>query len=282
MSNGFPGRQTATGGEGVRPRLVVENLFKSYMATKVKWGRTTVVSELHALQDINFAVAPGEIVTLLGPSGCGKTTLLRIIAGLASATRGRALLDGKPIVGPSKNTAFVFQHFGLLPWRNVLDNVAFPLELDGVPERERNGTAEKYIRLVGLAGFEHHYPHSLSGGMQQRGGIARALTRDPLLLLMDEPFGALDAQTREILQEELLNILETTKNTVVCVTHSIAEAVLLSNKVVVFTPHPGRVKAIIEVPRAPGASLSEIRRSPARQKIESQLRELLRGDDHAG
>ena len=281
MSNAVAVRQ-APSGEGQQPRLLVENLFKSYTATKVKWGRTKVVSELHALVDINFSVAPGEIVTLLGPSGCGKTTLLRIVAGLASATRGRALLNGKQIFGPSKDKAFVFQHFGLLPWRNVLDNVAFPLELDGVSEQERNATAQKYIRLVGLGGFEHHFPHSLSGGMQQRVGIARALTRDPLLLLMDEPFGALDAQTREILQEELLKILEMTRNTVICVTHSIAEAVLLSNKVVVFTPHPGRIKAIIEVPRTPGALLSDVRRAPASQEIESHLRELLRGEGHAG
>ena len=273
-------RQVASDAQG-QPRLIVEGLSKSYVATKVKWGRSTVVSELNALTDINFSVAAGEVVTLLGPSGCGKTTLLRIIAGLASATRGQALLNGKQIVGPSKDKAFVFQHFGLLPWRNVLENVAFPLELDGVPESERHTRAEKYIRLVGLSGFEHHFPHSLSGGMQQRVGIARALTRDPLLLLMDEPFGALDAQTREVLQEELMKILETTRNTVICVTHSISEAVLLSNKVVVFTPHPGRIKEIIEVPRPPGASLEEIRLSSASREIESQLRELLRGDGHA-
>lgn len=263
-----------------QPRLSIENLYKSYASTKIRWGRASVVSELHALFDISFTVAAGEIVTLLGPSGCGKTTLLRIIAGLTSATRGRAVLNGKEIVGPSKDKAVVFQHFGLLPWRNVLDNVAFPLELDGVPREERNEIAAKHIRLVGLSGFEHHYPHSLSGGMQQRVGIARALTREPLLLLMDEPFGALDAQTREVLQQEVLRILETTKNTVVCVTHSIEEAVLLSNKIVVFTPHPGKVRAIVEVPRS--ASESDTRHSSVYQDLQSELREMLRGGNNEG
>lgn len=265
-----------------QPRLSVENLYKTYTATTVRWGRTRVVSELHALFDISFTVDPGEVVALLGPSGCGKTTLLRIIAGLTAATRGRAVLNGQPIVGPSKDKAVVFQHFGLLPWRNVLDNVAFPLELDGVPREERCEIAAKCIRLVGLAGFEHHFPHSLSGGMQQRVGIARALTREPTLLLMDEPFGALDAQTREILQQEVLRILEETKNTVLCVTHSIEEAVLLSNKIVVFTPHPGKVKAIIEVPRPMSGSALENRHLPIYQDLQVKLREMLRGDNNEG
>ncbi|WP_205648867.1 ABC transporter ATP-binding protein [Acuticoccus kandeliae] len=258
-------------------RLSICGLHKTYRKTAVSFGRRRPVSSLTALSDISFDVAPNSVVTLLGPSGCGKTTLLRIIAGLGKADSGSLLLDGKPVTGPSKDKAFVFQHFGLLPWRTVIDNVAFPMELDGVPLSERRDVAERYIRLVGLAGFEQHHPHALSGGMQQRVGIARALTRDPRLLLMDEPFGALDAQTREILQEELINILATTHNTVVCVTHSIAEAVMISDRVVVFTPSPGTIKRIIDIPpRARGAEGRLSRTAPELKEIESELRELLR------
>jgi len=263
----------------VQPRLVVQNLQKSYRTTSMRWGRKVMLSELKVLDDINFTVAPGEVVTLLGPSGCGKTTLLRIIAGLAKADKGAMLLDGKPIAGPSRDKAFVFQHFGLLPWRDVLHNVAFPLELDGIDEAKRFAIAERYIKLVGLAGFETNHPHSLSGGMQQRVGIARALTREPGLLLMDEPFGALDAQTREILQEELLKILELTNNTVICVTHSISEAALISNKVLVFSTRPGRIKKVINMPvRPPGSAGIGARNSAALKEIEAEMRALLRGE----
>jgi NitT/TauT family transport system ATP-binding protein len=265
----------------VEPRLSVKSLSKSFRSTVVRWGTRRTVSETPVLSDINFSVAPGEVVTLLGPSGCGKTTLLRILAGLSSADRGEVRLDGAPTAGPSREKAFVFQHFGLLPWRNVLENVSFPLELDGVGKAERDAAAERYVKLVGLAGFELHYPHRLSGGMQQRVGIARALTRNPRLLLMDEPFGALDAQTREILQEELLRILEATMNTVVCVTHSISEAVLLSNKVLVFTSLPGRIKRVIEITRREGLQ-GRSRTSAASKEIERELRELLREENGRG
>ncbi len=263
--------------QSAEPRLRIANLGKTYRKTAVSFGRRRPVSSLTALKDITFDVAPGSVVTLLGPSGCGKTTLLRIIAGLGKADTGSLLLDGAPITGPSKDKAFVFQHFGLLPWRTVIDNVAFPLELDGVGKAERRDVAERNIELVGLKGFENHFPHALSGGMQQRVGIARALTRDPRLLLMDEPFGALDAQTREILQEELINILATTHNTVVCVTHSIAEAVMISDRVVVFTPSPGTISRIIDIPpRARGAEGRLSRTAPELKEIEGELRELLR------
>jgi ABC-type nitrate/sulfonate/bicarbonate transport system ATPase subunit len=259
--------------------LVVSNVEKAYRNYEARWGRKYITSELKVLQDINFRAGPGEVVSLLGPSGCGKTTLLRIIAGLAQADSGTIELDGRRVTGPSKDKAVVFQHFGLLPWLDVISNVAFPLRLDGVPPSERMAKAERYVKLVGLNGFERHYPHSLSGGMQQRVGIARALARDPSLLLMDEPFGALDAQTREILQEELLTILSKTRNTVVLVTHSITEAVLVSRTVLVFSTLPGRIKHAVTIPRrAAGTSAAAARTSPERKEIERQLRDMLRED----
>jgi ABC-type nitrate/sulfonate/bicarbonate transport system ATPase subunit len=270
--------------KGVSPQrgLVVSGVEKAYRTTVARWGRKYVSSELKVLEDINFKAPPGQVVSLLGPSGCGKTTLLRIIAGLAQGDGGTITLDGKPVVGPSKDKAVVFQHFGLLPWLDVISNVAFPLRLDGVPHDERIAKAEHYVKLVGLAGFEKHHPHSLSGGMQQRVGIARALARDPSLLLMDEPFGALDAQTREILQEELLSILSKTGNSVVLVTHSITEAVLLSNTVLVFSTLPGRIKHAVEIPqRASDVSAAAARTSPERKEIERELREMLREDEEA-
>jgi NitT/TauT family transport system ATP-binding protein len=259
--------------------LSVAGVEKAYRNTVVRWGRKFVSSELKVLDDINFRAAPGEVVSLLGPSGCGKSTLLRIIAGLAQADRGAIRLDGKTVSGPSKDKAVVFQHFGLLPWLDVISNVAFPLRLDGMAVSERIAKAERYLKLVGLSGFERHYPHSLSGGMQQRVGIARALARDPSLLLMDEPFGALDAQTREILQEELLAILAKTGNTVLLVTHSITEAVLVSKTVLVFSSLPGRIKHAVDIPRrAIGTTAAAARTSPERKEIERQLREMLRED----
>jgi NitT/TauT family transport system ATP-binding protein len=263
--------------------LSVQDLSKSYQSSRVKWGSQRAGSQHNVLKDVSFTVASGEVVTLLGPSGCGKTTLLRIIAGLASADTGTILFNGENRPGPSKEKAFVFQQFGLLPWRNVLKNVEFPLELDGVPSAERTEIARKYIRLVNLTGFEKHYPHSLSGGMQQRVGIARALTRNPPLLLMDEPFGALDAQTRELLQEELLKILRETQNAVIFVTHSIAEAILLSNKIVVLAANPGRIKRIVKVERTVSSDVGLQRKSSdAQQEMEIELRNLLRSGNRVG
>jgi NitT/TauT family transport system ATP-binding protein len=254
--------------------IVVENVHKRFRArSRGPGGPETAVE---ALAGVSFDVRRGEVVTLLGPSGCGKTTLLRIIAGLLTVDEGAVVVDGKPVSGPRKDRCMVFQHFGLLPWRPVLENVEFPLELDGVPKGERRTTAERYIELVGLKGFERHYPHELSGGMQQRVGIARALTRNPLLLLMDEPFGALDAQTREQLQEELLRILSVTRNTVLFVTHSIDEALVLSNRIVIFTPGPGRVKAVMDAPMTPRRGDGDVRSTPEFSKHRGEIRNLLR------
>jgi NitT/TauT family transport system ATP-binding protein len=203
--------------------------------------------EVVALQDVSFAVERGEFVTVVGPSGCGKSTLLRILAGLDRASRGHVEVGGREHTGPSRHIGVVFQSPVLLPWRTVLDNVLVPAQIqarDPGPARER---ALHYLQLVGLAGFETRYPNELSGGMQQRVGIARALVNDPLLLLMDEPFGALDAMTRETMNVELLKLRERTGATILLVTHSIPEAVFLGDRVVVMSPRPGRVTQVIDV-----------------------------------
>ncbi|MPZ82980.1 MAG: ATP-binding cassette domain-containing protein [Actinophytocola sp.] len=209
------------------------------------------------LADVNFEVREQEFVAVIGPSGCGKTTLIKIIHGLLPAEHGVVELNGKPVTNPSTACGFVFQHAGLLPWRTAQKNVEFGLETKGVARAERARVAEEALTLVGLTGFEDYYPHQLSGGMQQRVGLARALARGPDVLLMDEPFGALDAQTRERMQEELLKINELTKKTVVFVTHDLDEAVYLADRVVVLAARPGRVREIVDInlprPRPPAA-----------------------------
>ncbi|KAF5089881.1 ABC transporter ATP-binding protein [Methanospirillum sp. J.3.6.1-F.2.7.3] len=200
-----------------------------------------------ALSDINLSIADDEFVSFVGPSGCGKTTLLRIIAGLDTATSGEVRVDGSLITGPGQKVGMVFQEYSLFPWRSVLSNVAFGLEMRGIAKDERNEIAKKFIALVGLSQFEQSYPYELSGGMRQRVAIARALATDPDLLLMDEPFGALDAQTRNHMQCELLDIWETKKKTILFVTHSCDEAVFLSDRVVVLSPRPGVIREIVNI-----------------------------------
>jgi NitT/TauT family transport system ATP-binding protein len=202
---------------------------------------------VEALHDVSVQVGAGEFVSIVGASGCGKTTLLRIVDGLVPPTRGRIRVNGQPVSGPGPDRGFVFQQDALFPWRTVLDNVVFGLEVQGRHKHELRERANRFLQLVGLAGFEHLFPHELSGGMRQRANLARALTIDPDVLLMDEPFASLDAQTREIMQSELLRIWRSNKKTVLFVTHQIDEAVYLSDRVVVMTSRPGRVKAILEV-----------------------------------
>jgi len=203
--------------------------------------------EVEALRNINLDVRDKEFLCFIGPSGCGKTTLLRIIAGLDQPTSGEVLLDSKRITSPDSERGMVFQEYSLFPWRRIIDNVAFGMELKGMPKRERYETARKFLKMVGLDAFEHSYPYELSGGMRQRAAIARALANDPKVLLMDEPFGSVDAQTRNVLQGELLKIWNETRKTVLFITHSIDEAMYLADRVVVLSARPGRIREIIEI-----------------------------------
>ncbi|NYT05815.1 MAG: ABC transporter ATP-binding protein [Methanomicrobiales archaeon] len=194
-----------------------------------------------ALEDISLEIADEEFVCLVGPSGCGKTTLLRIVAGLDAANSGTVTVDGETITGPDPKRGMVFQEYSLFPWRTVLGNIAFGLEMKGETREARTRIAEEYLDLVGLVQFRNAYPFELSGGMRQRVAIARALANNPDVLLMDEPFGALDAQTRNVMQQELLEIWEKTKKTIIFVTHSVDEAVFLADRIVVLSPRPGRI-----------------------------------------
>jgi ABC-type nitrate/sulfonate/bicarbonate transport system ATPase subunit len=203
---------------------------------------------LHALHDISFQVERGEFVCMVGPSGGGKSTLLRLIAGLLRPTAGVILLDGQPVREPSPRVGIVFQNVNLMPWRTVVDNVALPLELAGVPRPQRYKVALELLDLMGLAGFARRYPRQLSGGMQQRAAIARTLAQDPDLLLLDEPFGALDAITREYLNRELLRIHHLRKQTIFMVTHAIGEAVFLADRVLVLSARPGTLRCEIPIP----------------------------------
>jgi len=200
-----------------------------------------------ALDKVDLAFQDGQFTILIGPSGCGKSTLLYLIAGFELPTMGRILLDGSEITHPGPDRGFVFQDYALFPWKTVLGNVMFGLCQNGVSHREAKRIAMEHIHMVHLQGFEHAYPHTLSGGMKQRVGIARALAYDPKVLLMDEPFGALDAQTRKVMQREMVSIWEEAKKTVVFVTHSVIEAVFLADRIVVMTARPGAVKGIVDV-----------------------------------
>jgi NitT/TauT family transport system ATP-binding protein len=237
------------------PLVEIQGVSKSFHKT-VK-DQTT---EVKALADVSLAIRENEFVSIIGPSGCGKTTLLKMIDGLVPYDSGKIVINGKQITAPGPDRAVVFQSFALLPWRTVLANVEFSLELRQLPKEERTKTARDYLKRVGLGDFENHYPHELSGGMQQRAGLARALAVNPSILLMDEPFGAVDAQTRQLLQEELLELWQRERKTVIFITHSMDEAVYLSDRVVVMTPRPGRVAEILDVPLPRPRVSEEVRR----------------------
>ena len=232
---------------------------------------------ISALKDFDLDVRPGEFFTILGPSGCGKSTFLSMLAGLSRKTGGSITIDGRPADGINLHQGVVFQGYALFPWRTVLRNIEVGLEIRKLPKAERRRTAQAFLELVGLEGFGHRYPHELSGGMRQRVAIARSLAYNPDLLLMDEPFAALDAQTREILQSELLRIWELHQKTIVFITHSLDEAIYLSDRIAVMTHRPGRIKAILDVP-LPRPRAPEIRNSTAFVQLRQQAWEILRDE----
>jgi NitT/TauT family transport system ATP-binding protein len=256
--------------------MVVYGDVSKFFPLRTGHGQNERAELMVALDRINATVRKGELVTLLGPSGCGKTTLLRLTAGLITADEGRITIAGTRVTGPRKDACMVFQNFGLLPWRTVLGNVEFPLEIDGVSAGERRERARQVIELVGLAAFAEHFPHELSGGMQQRVGIARALLRRPILIFMDEPFGALDAQTREQLQEDFLKIWSQSGATVIFVTHSIDEALILSDRIFVFDTAPGRIRVIVDSPVAAERLSGDVRSHARFGQCRAALRDLLR------
>jgi NitT/TauT family transport system ATP-binding protein len=241
------------------PIIVAENAAKMFLDGAVV-----------AFRQLSLAVHRDEILCIVGPSGCGKTTLLRCIAGLTEISGGQLTVNGKPVAGPPDGVAMVFQHFGLLPWKTVYDNAAFGLAMAGASAAHIHERVTHYLELVGLSGFEKHYPYQLSGGMQQRVGLVRALAMNPSVLLMDEPFAALDAQTREFMQEELLKIWAEARKTVVFITHQINEAVYLADRVVVMSARPGRVKDVFRIPFDRPRTLS-LKRDPRFLEIEDHI-----------
>jgi len=248
--------------------LEVKNVTKSFFSEGKK---------ILALKDISFSVDEDEFLAIVGPSGCGKSTILRIIAGLETPDKGQVLFHGQPVLSPTQKITMIFQQFGLLPWKTVLENVELPLEILGVEEKERRKAALSFIKKVGLSGFENSYPHELSGGMKQRVGIARALALQPEILLMDEPFSNLDALTAEILREEILAIWRdknNVTNTFIMVTHLIEEAVYMADRVIVFSPRPGRIIGDIKInlPRP----RKEYQRHPEFFKACDKIRGLIR------
>jgi NitT/TauT family transport system ATP-binding protein len=231
-----------------------------------------------ALDEVDLDIAAGEFAVIVGPSGCGKSTLLDLLGGLTAPSSGEILLDGRPVKGPGPDRSTVFQQYALLPWRTAQGNVEFGLESIGVPRRQRAVRAREYLCLVGLTGFEDRHPHELSGGMKQRVAIARSLAYDPEVLLMDEPFAALDAQTRESLQDELLRIWERTGKTVVFITHGIEEAVYLGGRVAVLTSRPGRVKEVVRIDLGDRTSAQDLRSSPEFARHRHEIWSLLRDE----
>jgi NitT/TauT family transport system ATP-binding protein len=247
-------------------RLKVEGLSKSFRSHGV---------EVTALEGIQMEIQDQEFATILGPSGCGKSTLLRILAGLSKPSSGRATLDGKSIEGPGKDRGMVFQNYTLFPWLTVMENIQFGLRLSGRERGERETIARGFVHKIGLSGFERAYPRSLSGGMKQRVAIARALANDPNILLLDEPFGALDTQTRSLMQELLLQIWEELHKTILFVTHDVEEAVFLSDRIFVMTARPGRIKAVLDVP-LPRPRDYQVKSSAEFLRIKSRVSNLIR------
>ncbi len=240
----------------------------------VRYVNKRTGAETIALGDASFTVGSGEFVCIVGPSGCGKTTLLNCLDGLRPVSGGQILVNGHPVSGPGPDRAMVFQSPSLMPWRTVLKNVTYGLESQGVAASEATERAKKMIDLVGLSGFEGYHPGELSGGMQQRVNLARALVIEPEVILLDEPFAALDAQTRELMQAELLRVWRVTKKTAVFITHQISEAVFLADRVIVLSSRPGRVKAIVDID-IPRPRTLEIKHDPHTNQLERHVESLI-------
>jgi len=241
---------------------------------------TPTKKSVEALRNISFEVSSGEFVSIVGASGSGKSTLLRIIDGLIKATSGEVMVGNRKVDGPGKDRAMVFQHDSLMPWRNVIQNIAYGLIILGMKKKEAEEASSYYLNLVELNGFENHFPHQLSGGMRQRVNVARALAVKPSILLMDEPFAALDSQTREIMQSELLSIWEKSKNTILLITHQIDEAVFLSDRVIIFSARPGQIREeiVIDLPRPRSI---EIKRTQAFVNLVDRIWKLIEDEVRA-
>jgi ABC-type nitrate/sulfonate/bicarbonate transport system ATPase subunit len=250
------------------PHLLIEGISRTFPG--VRGGAPT-----QALQPTSLAVADNDFITILGPSGCGKSTLLRIVAGLDTPSAGRVMFDDAPVTGPGADRGMVFQSYTLFPWLSVRENIAFGLREKGMAQPEQDEIVAHYIERVGLRGFEHHYPKMLSGGMQQRTAIARALANDPKILLLDEPFGALDNQTRGLMQELLLGIWEAERKTVLFVTHDIEEAIFMANRVIVMSARPGRIKAEVAI-ELPHPRHYTVKTSPEFSALKARLTEEIR------
>jgi NitT/TauT family transport system ATP-binding protein len=261
----------ATGTSADRGRIELKRLSMSF-------GQGT--ARVEAVESVDLVVAPGEFVSIIGPSGCGKSTLLNVVAGFMPPTEGEVLLDGVPIKGPGPERGVVFQQYSLFPWMSVRKNVEFGLKMQGVPASKRQTTARTLLGLAGLLAFENHYPDQLSGGMKQRVGIVRALATSPQVMLMDEPFGALDSQTRVVMQQILTNMWQKFRLSVLFITHDIEEAIFLSDRVYVMTARPGRIKAEVAIP-LPRPRTAEMMSSIEFTQILHKLRNLIREESLA-
>ncbi|MGX5695204.1 ABC transporter ATP-binding protein [Agromyces soli] len=257
---------------GSDPLISVRDLSVSYDVART--GKRLV-----AIEGVDLDVHEGEFITVLGPSGCGKTTFMNVVAGLVKPTTGTVLVDGRPVTGPGPDRAVVFQDYALLPWRTVFDNVKFGLEMQkGLKGEGWRDRVQDAIDMVGLSGFESSYPRELSGGMQQRVGLARAFVAEPRILLMDEPLGAVDALTREVMRDEIDKLIQKTGKTVLFITHSIEEAILLGDRIVVFKSHPGAIKEVIETGLERPRSERSVQHDPRFLELRDHLWDALQGE----
>ena len=270
-----PGDRGLASREPAAAKIVIEDLALDY--ANAETGVTH-----RAVEHLDLRVAADEFLCVLGPSGCGKSTLLAAIAGFLRPTHGRMAMDGRPIIGPGAERGVVFQEYALLPWMTVLDNAALGLKLRGMPKRQRYDEARRFLAIANLHGVENKYPHELSGGMRQRVAVARTLANAPEVMLMDEPFAAVDAQTRMVLQEELARISLRSRLTVVFITHSVEEAIFLGDRVAVMSPGPGHIRTIVEVPFARDQrTWSALNANPAFGEMRDHLLDLVRGTPHS-